>query len=104
VEALRSKDRLFVLGLGQDIESFIQRLLSASPDTLMDVKPLGVSAQSKFQRMLVYKAAEWYGLKAVAGGDGMVVIGLAMIGLNESRYVIARDGKHATNVSAEISA
>lgn len=82
---MRSKDRLFVLGLGQDIESFIQRLLLAPPESLIDVKPLGVSAQSKFQRMLVYKAAEWYGLKAVAGGDGNVLVGLAMIGLNEAR-------------------
>ncbi|WVQ72473.1 hypothetical protein IAR50_002026 [Cryptococcus sp. DSM 104548] len=88
--ALQSKDRMFVLVLAKEIEGFIARVASgaitapsagmaATSSTLAALgpsAPLAVTPSSKFQRMLVYKSAEWYGLKAVPGSEGSMTIGV----------------------------
>lgn len=38
--------------------------------------PLATTLTSKFQRMLVYKAAEWYGLRGISGPDGVIYVGI----------------------------
>ncbi|ODN94241.1 hypothetical protein L198_05096 [Cryptococcus wingfieldii CBS 7118] len=90
--ALQSKDRMFVLVLAKELEAFIARVangaltassasggLAATTSTLAALglsAPLTVTPSSKFQRMLVYKSAEWYGIKAVPGPDGSMIIGV----------------------------
>lgn len=103
-EALASKDRLFLLVVSKEIEAFINRIIAGeTPDAMNQVAfgstgssalaSLGSSAKiqavasSKFQRMLVYKADEWYGLKAVAGPENSLVVGVLGT-LHEKRWVI----------------
>lgn len=88
-ESLLGKDRMFLLVLSKEIDSFITSAASgqqssAAPETtstslLAALGPsfiVGVTATSKYQRMLVYKAAEWYGLRAVPGPDASMIIGV----------------------------
>lgn len=91
-KALSSKDRMWVLMLGKEFEVFIGRVVrrehtaripssqaSASTsvmDSLGPSKKIDVAAVSKYHRMLTYKLAEWYGLRAVAGVDGAMVVGV----------------------------
>ena len=89
-EALASKDRMFVLILGQEIEAFLANLRNGTTSNLQDESvvpqasssalaslganfPVKVQPTSTFQRMLAYKVAEWYGMKALPGGEGMVI-------------------------------
>ncbi|OCF74551.1 hypothetical protein I204_04928 [Kwoniella mangroviensis CBS 8886] len=89
--ALQSKDRMFLLVLSKEIESFIIKLHSGQiPQQQQQVQTerqvpmiqlnasttIGVTPTSKFQRMLVYKTAEWYGMKAIPGQDGGMIVGL----------------------------
>ncbi|WVO16141.1 hypothetical protein L204_103811 [Cryptococcus depauperatus] len=90
--SLQSKDRMFMLVIAKEFEVFISRVASgqipAAPQpatqcaTTSTMAALGPSApisatpSSKFQRMLVYKMAEWYGLKAVPGPDGTMIVGV----------------------------
>lgn len=97
--ALQSKDRMFLLVLAKELEAFLARAAAgavppvppaASTSTLAALAALAPSAPiaavptSKFQRMLVYKAAEWYGLKAVSGPEASMVVGV-LGQLNEKR-------------------
>jgi hypothetical protein len=88
-EALSSKDRVFVLMVSTELERFIKNVQagtqpalpqgSASTSLMATLGPAAVlssTPMSKFQRMLVYKIAEWYGLKGVAAPDGGIVIGV----------------------------
>ncbi|KAL1411536.1 hypothetical protein Q8F55_002497 [Vanrija albida] len=91
-KALSAKDRIFVLMLGKEFEAFIGRVArreitsrvptsqaSASTslmDSLGPSKRIDVTASSKYQRMLTYKLAEWYGLRVVPGVDGSMVVGV----------------------------
>ncbi|KAK4686727.1 hypothetical protein P7C73_g3394, partial [Tremellales sp. Uapishka_1] len=91
--ALVSKDRIFVLVLAKEIETFISRVqngsttmstnaingTSTSTSTVAALGPamtIGAQPTSKFQRMLVYKAAEWYGVKAASGPEGSMIVGV----------------------------
>lgn len=94
--ALQSKDRMFLLVLAKELEAFLARAaagavspapLAASTSTLAALAPsapIAAVPTSKFQRMLVYKAAEWYGLKAVSGPEASMVVGV-LGQLNEKR-------------------
>ncbi len=100
--SLQGKDRIFLLVLAKEVENFISKtsaaltgseLTEGAPRTLgtsagefalepsMTVKSV---ATSKYQRMLVYKTAEWFGLKAVSSVDGGMTIGV-MANLDEKR-------------------
>ena len=87
--ALEGKDRIFLLVLAQEIESFIQRIHpehgglalhtgaeSGAGVILGPSFPVIAQATSKYQRMLVYKTAEWFGLKAIPGHEMSMVIGV----------------------------
>ncbi|WWC62040.1 uncharacterized protein I303_104628 [Kwoniella dejecticola CBS 10117] len=95
--ALQSKDRLFLLVLSKEFEAFIEKLVLnngqlpsdmdngtiQTPTTstslmasLTSSTNINVTPTSKFQRMLVYKTAEWYGLKAVPGQEGAMIVGV----------------------------
>lgn len=95
-KALAAKDRMFVLILGKEFEAFIGRVSrgehttrvlpsSASSSTsamllesLGPSKRIDVTATSKYQRMLTYKLAEWYGIRAAPGVDaGSMVVGIS---------------------------
>jgi hypothetical protein len=87
-KALSGKDRMFVLMLGKEFEAFIGRVTRAeytarmplaAPAADLDLAPskrIDVAAASKFHRMLTYKLAEWYGLRAMPGADGSMVVGV----------------------------
>lgn len=80
--------------LSNEIEAFIQRCLKG--ENIQDAQVAAVlpggsvfaifgenptiriqsKDTSKYQRMLVYKAAEWYGVKAVSGPDNVIYMGL----------------------------
>lgn len=94
-KALAAKDRMFVLMLGKEFEAFIGRVsrgehttrvvpsqASASSSSILleslgPSKRIDVTATSKYQRMLTYKLAEWYGLRATPGVDaGSMVVGV----------------------------
>jgi len=87
-KALSGKDRMFVLMLGKEFEAFIGRVtrgeytaripvsLPNSDIDLVPSKKIDVTATSKYHRMLTYKLAEWYGLRAVLGVDGSMVVGV----------------------------
>ncbi|KAK8864465.1 hypothetical protein IAR55_001714 [Kwoniella newhampshirensis] len=90
--ALQSKDRIFLLVLAKEIEAFVGKVAAGSATTVPQIPIqgattstmaalgpstlIGVAPSSKFQRMLVYKAAEWYGLKAVPSQDGSMIVGV----------------------------
>nr|XP_019011102.1 uncharacterized protein I206_04411 [Kwoniella pini CBS 10737]OCF49883.1 hypothetical protein I206_04411 [Kwoniella pini CBS 10737] len=95
--ALKSKDRIFLLKLSKEFEAFINRLVlnkgqissnaengtNQTPTTSTSLMAsisysatIRVPITSNFQKMLVYKTAEWYGLKAVSGQEGGMVIGV----------------------------
>ncbi|ORX36627.1 hypothetical protein BD324DRAFT_626614 [Kockovaella imperatae] len=90
--AASGKDRMFLLLLAREIESFITKVVqneqpsvtippgTASSSALAALGPsMMISSSftsSKYQKMLAYKVAEWYGLKGVAGPDGSIVIGV----------------------------
>lgn len=74
--ALQSKDRMFLLVLAKELEAFVARAAATATGTVGQSAQIGATPTSKFQRMLVYKAAEWYGLKAVAGPEASMVIGV----------------------------
>jgi hypothetical protein len=104
--SLQTKDRIFVVMLSNEIEAFIQRCLKG--ETIQEAQtaaalPGGsvfaifeshptIKIQSKdtsrYQRMLVYKAAEWYGVKAVSGPDNVIYMGL-IEAVQEKRYVLS---------------
>ncbi|WVO22062.1 uncharacterized protein IAS62_003386 [Cryptococcus decagattii] len=73
--ALQSKDRMFLLVLAKELEAFVARAATAASAVGQSAQ-IGATPTSKFQRMLVYKAAEWYGLKAVAGPEASMVVGV----------------------------
>ncbi|KAE8537933.1 hypothetical protein D1P53_005995 [Cryptococcus gattii VGV] len=73
--ALQSKDRMFLLVLAKEFEAFVARAVSTTT-TVGQSAQIAATPTSKFQRMLVYKAAEWYGLKAVAGPEASMVVGV----------------------------
>lgn len=87
---------MFLLVLAKELEAFLARAaagavspapLAASTSTLAALAPsapIAAVPTSKFQRMLVYKAAEWYGLKAVSGPEASMVVGV-LGQLNEKR-------------------
>ena len=102
-QALGSKDRIFVVMLSNEIEAFIARYQSGErpaeahnlPHAVFTQTHLGIldtsvrvqsQATSKFQRMLVYKAADWYGIKSAGGPEGSMYIG-TQGPLAEKRYV-----------------
>jgi predicted hotdog family 3-hydroxylacyl-ACP dehydratase len=89
--ALQSKDRLFLIMVSREMESFVRQVVAGQAPSAAAAIAVGTastsllaghsfrvetSATSKFQRMLVYKAAEWYGLKAVAGTDASIFVGV----------------------------
>lgn len=91
--ALAGKDRMFLLVLSKEIEAFISRLPGGGLQTAAEIVPGGTTSNSvlamlgastligavptsKFQRMLVYKAAEWYGLKACQGIEQRMIVGV----------------------------
>ncbi|EIW70369.1 hypothetical protein TREMEDRAFT_73438 [Tremella mesenterica DSM 1558] len=91
--ALLSKDRLFLLVIAREVESFLALLKTSGASaaavqmipggaggslaaTLGPSFQLGSTPGSKFQRMLVYKTAEWYGLKACPGAEEKMVVGV----------------------------
>lgn len=43
---------------------------------------------SKYQRMIIYKAAEWYGIRAIMPSEGVFVVG-AIEPINEKRYAFS---------------
>lgn len=78
--------------LSNEVEAFIARVVGGEnpmeaqslPHALYTQTNLSVlgssvkvqsSATSKFQRMLVYKVAEWYGVKVVSGPEGSMYVG-----------------------------
>ena len=91
-DAASGKDRMFLLILAKEIETFVSRVSQDESPTANI--PLGTPSSSilasmsasmmvqssfmssKYQRMLAYKVAEWYGLKGVAGPDGSIIIGV----------------------------
>jgi hypothetical protein len=96
-EVLLSKDRVFVLMVSTEIERFIKNVQAgvqpglpqgtASTSVMAALGPavvLSSTPTSKFQRMLVYKISEWYGLKGVSAPDGGIVVGV-LGELNEKR-------------------
>ena len=90
-EAAIGKDRMFLLLLSQEIESFVKRVVSGEQGRI-EVQPghvtsaalatfgpamaLATTTTSKYQRMLMYKAAEWYGLKGICGPDNLIYVGV----------------------------
>ena len=90
-EAMFGKDRMFLLLLSREIEAFIGRIVQGVQNTvavpqgtpsssvLASLGPsmiLTTVTTSKYQRMLAYKTAEWYGLKGIALSDGAIVLGV----------------------------
>lgn len=87
-DAAAGKDRLLILLIAREIEAFIGRVVNQeqsifvppSGATMLSVfnmaSPIATTMTSKFQRMLVYKAAEWYGLRGISGPEGIIYIGL----------------------------
>lgn len=90
-EAASGKDRMFLLLLSQEIEPFIKRVVSgeqggievqqghatsAAMSTFGPAMMLTTTTTSKYQRMLMYKAAEWYGLRGICGPDNNIYIGV----------------------------
>ena len=90
-ESAMGKDRMFLLLLSRELETMIARITQGNlpEDYVPPVAPTGTllaqiapafplttTTTSKYQRMLVYKAAEWYGLKGVAAPDGGIYIGV----------------------------
>lgn len=102
-KALTAKDRMFVLMLGKEFEAFIGRVhrgeyvtrvqstqasTSTSTsllDSLGPSKKIDVAAVSKYQRMLTYKLAEWYGLRAAPGIDGSTSMVVGVVGSLEPK-------------------
>lgn len=91
--SLQTKDRLFLLVLAKEMEAFIKSVLAGeAPNVVSAIPPatsstsvlasmtasmtLAQNPSSSFQRMLVYKAAEWYGLKAVHAPEVSMVVGV----------------------------
>lgn len=87
---MTGKDRIFALMLSKEIEDFIQKVCKGSrPKVELSqdlITPVPLSAldaavrvtshpTSKYQRMIIYKAAEWYGIRAVMPQEGVFVIG-----------------------------
>ncbi|BEJ13028.1 hypothetical protein CspHIS471_0302020 [Cutaneotrichosporon sp. HIS471] len=89
-KALTSKERISVLIIGKEIEAFIgrvqrgehtSRVQSAEPSTstspldqLGPSKQLDFATTTRYLRMVVYKLASWYGLRAVAGMEKQSMI------------------------------
>lgn len=77
---------MFVIMLSKEMEAFIARAHAGEkPAEAPAVGPLVIlganvrmqsQATSKFQRMLVYRVAEWYGIKAVSGPEHSMYIGV----------------------------
>ncbi|ORY33987.1 hypothetical protein BCR39DRAFT_586187 [Naematelia encephala] len=96
---MSSKDRIFVVITSREIEGFISRLSEddktvvarAGPSTLA---PLGQSFKltmppsSKFQAMLVYKIADWYGLKGVRDSNGVLHVGVENVFHEKSKSLV----------------
>ncbi|KAL7421819.1 hypothetical protein Q5752_003590 [Cryptotrichosporon argae] len=88
--ALAGRDRLWLLVLANEIEKFVERVhageavpehdvalpTSLLAETFGPSKVLNSTPTSKYQRMLVYKAAEWYGLRAVSGTEAVMLLGV----------------------------
>lgn len=87
-QALVTKDRMFLLVVSNEVEAFITRVSNGEaltpisapgPSSLATLSPsvtFVAQASSKYQRLLVYKVAEWYGLKAVSGPESSMVLGV----------------------------
>jgi hypothetical protein len=118
--SLQSKDRIFVVMLSKEIEAFIARcaegetpndaqLVASEPAAanfaiyggLPNVK-IQSQAASVFQRMLVYKAAEWYGVKAVPGPANAIYVGVVG-SIPEKRYVYIPDGSLILSSSLKLA-
>lgn len=91
--SLKAKDRIFLLVLAKEIEAFIAKVVAGEEPNIIPSVPLATNSSSviasmsssfavashissTFQRMLVYKAAEWYGLKAVNTPEVSMLIGV----------------------------
>lgn len=91
--SLRAKDRIFLLVLAKEIEAFIAKVAVGEEPNIIPSVPLATNSSSviasmsasfavashissTFQRMLVYKAAEWYGLKAVNTPEVSMLVGV----------------------------
>ena len=90
-DALTGKDRMFLLLVSRELEAFIARVVngeqggitippghsaSAALATLGPAMVLTTTTTSKYQRMLVYKVAEWYGIRGIGSQDGPIYIGV----------------------------
>lgn len=91
--SLRGKDRIFLLVLAKEIEAFIEKIALGQEPNIIPSIPLATSSSSilasmsasfavashissTFQRMLVYKLAEWYGLKAINTPEVSMLVGV----------------------------
>lgn len=91
--SLQGKDRIFLLVLAKEIEAFIEKIASGQESNIIPSIPLATNStsvlasmsasfgvashiSSTFQRMLVYKLAEWYGLKAVHTPEVSMLVGV----------------------------
>ena len=86
---LLGQDRIYLLVLSREIEAFVERVVSGVQPATTPIRTstsifaalgpffkLETVAGSKFQKMLQYKLAEWYGLRAAPGPEGSMVIGV----------------------------
>jgi hypothetical protein len=85
--AATGQDRMYILLLAREIEAFIGRVMSNEQPAFVvprDAPALGVFTMasplttvttSRYQRMLAYKAAEWYGLRGISTPDNIIHIG-----------------------------
>lgn len=91
--SLKGKDRIFLLVLAKEIEAFIEKVALGQECHIIPSIPLATNStsvlasmsasfavashiSSTFQRMLVYKLAEWYGLKAVNTPEVSMLVGV----------------------------
>lgn len=92
-KSLQGKDRIFLLVLAKEMESFIEKVTLGQEPNIIPSIPLATSStsviasmtasfaiashiSSTFQRMLVYKVADWYGLRAVNTPEVSILVGV----------------------------
>ena len=91
--SLTTNDRIFLLVVAKEVEAFMYKVRSGELPNIIPSIPvatnstsalasmsasfiIGTHVSSTFQRMLVYKLAEWYGLKAVHVPEVAMIIGV----------------------------
>jgi hypothetical protein len=91
--SLATNDRIFLLVVAKEVEAFMLKVRAGECPNVIPSIPVGISStsamaamtasfmiashvSSTFQRMLVYKLAEWYGLKAVHVPDVAMIVGV----------------------------